>query len=361
MNLLCDSIMPKANPDYYSVWSAVGSISAVAGFIVQFLGLGALHWSATFTLLAINLLMTGVRAWIRRGLTKDPNCVPIPEDIELVWLALRTARNDWDKFLIEGAHNNPSVPDCEWGILTHFIAPVGFLPQNTESVQKLLPQIDDFSNEEFILGFCPKVEPGSCPEIIYFKDLRETMPNIPIGAYADLASIVATTLEGIIRVLKTDKNIVWNEFKSEHKSPLETGCWQIDLQKSRGVKASWHIDVNSDTDATRLTSDLTGGLSIWMYSFTCVQKALHNLESDGSLQYTEISTEKYDRKPISPIRILGSSETSTAEELQAWFERLPKRVFCDSEEEWEERYRKLDKEPASVGPVMGLHYSGKVE
>jgi len=71
-----------------SFLAAISTITAVTGFIVQFVGLRALHWSATIIQLGITLLMTALRAWVRRGLASDPSVVQILDGHEKAWLAL---------------------------------------------------------------------------------------------------------------------------------------------------------------------------------------------------------------------------------------------------------------------------------
>lgn len=58
------------------------------GYIIQFVGLRALHWSATIAQLGITLIMTAIRAWVRRGLASDPDWYPLVEGHELASLAL---------------------------------------------------------------------------------------------------------------------------------------------------------------------------------------------------------------------------------------------------------------------------------
>ena len=119
-----------------------------------------MHWSATVIVISVSIFMIIVRAVVRRGLANDPRCISIPEKIELVWVALRVTRGDWDKIeaedKIQAASSNsnslltrlkvrilgiltgtvgktptPQVDhsprsssrDCEWGLLTGFIEP----------------------------------------------------------------------------------------------------------------------------------------------------------------------------------------------------------------------------------------------
>ena len=66
------------------------TIAAVAlclsGFICQFIGLRALHWSATVIQLGVTLLITCIRAWIRRGISRQPTYFRL--DYEPNWIAL---------------------------------------------------------------------------------------------------------------------------------------------------------------------------------------------------------------------------------------------------------------------------------
>lgn len=78
----------RLNAKQYNVVAALGTLISVAGFIVQFVGLRALHWSATIMQLGATLIMTAVRAWIRRGLSKEPITTPVPSGHELSWLCL---------------------------------------------------------------------------------------------------------------------------------------------------------------------------------------------------------------------------------------------------------------------------------
>jgi len=67
------------------------------GFICQFVGLRALHWSATVIQLGITLSMTFIRAWIRRGISNQPITFQLPNpDPNWIALSLGTAcRSGW--------------------------------------------------------------------------------------------------------------------------------------------------------------------------------------------------------------------------------------------------------------------------
>ncbi|KAL8820232.1 MAG: hypothetical protein Q9191_007559, partial [Dirinaria sp. TL-2023a] len=78
----------RLNKRNYNILAAVGTTLAIGGFIVQFIGLRALHWSSTVMQLGATLVLTAARAWVRRGLAKDPIAFSIPTGHELSWLAM---------------------------------------------------------------------------------------------------------------------------------------------------------------------------------------------------------------------------------------------------------------------------------
>nr|XP_036582241.1 ankyrin repeat protein [Colletotrichum truncatum]KAF6790901.1 ankyrin repeat protein [Colletotrichum truncatum] len=66
----------------------VSTIITLAGYVVQFVGLRALHWSATIIQLSITVILAAIRAWVRRSLASDPmNSSAVP-GYELAWLTL---------------------------------------------------------------------------------------------------------------------------------------------------------------------------------------------------------------------------------------------------------------------------------
>jgi len=74
--------------DYSSTAVAATAVS-ITGFILQFIGLRALHWSATIAQLGVTSLMTGVRAYVRRALASNPVCKWVPNGEEAACLTLQ--------------------------------------------------------------------------------------------------------------------------------------------------------------------------------------------------------------------------------------------------------------------------------
>jgi hypothetical protein len=60
-----------------------GTIIALCGFVLQFAGLRGMHWSASVAQLGAVVVMVGVKAWVRRGLTKTPSYEALTSGFEL--------------------------------------------------------------------------------------------------------------------------------------------------------------------------------------------------------------------------------------------------------------------------------------
>ncbi|KAK2031752.1 hypothetical protein LX32DRAFT_713082 [Colletotrichum zoysiae] len=69
------------------VKTVLGTITALAGFVLQFVGLRGLHWSASIAQLGAVLVMLGLKAWVRRGLATPPKAISLPPGYELDWFA----------------------------------------------------------------------------------------------------------------------------------------------------------------------------------------------------------------------------------------------------------------------------------
>ena len=278
--------------------------------------------------------MTAIRAWVRRGLAKDPPCVPIPAKIELVWIALRILRNDWE-VLSSNSPTDASVTsrDCEWGTLTGFsvlrirIGSSFYKPGFTEppdSQDRLMftnatdhiRQLEKFSGQTFILGFFPPNQihnTKQCPEVEVAKMLTSTAPNIPLESSANIASKLAAAMKGIMETLHSNPDVDWI-----NKEPPwdQRRVWGVDVQKSLGLKTSWIVSTSVDGDQALLTTDLTIGLSLWMYSLVCGDNALDPVCKNVD-RPAYWSDKLNPGQPCLFAQIIGNSR-STMEEIRRW-------------------------------------------
>jgi len=77
--------------------TVIGSFASLSGFILQFIGLRGLHWSATVVQVGATILMTIVRTTVRRNLADKPFAYQLPSGFELEWLAMTLGSGEWSK------------------------------------------------------------------------------------------------------------------------------------------------------------------------------------------------------------------------------------------------------------------------
>ncbi|KAF1983030.1 hypothetical protein K402DRAFT_466280 [Aulographum hederae CBS 113979] len=324
--------LQRINSPKTKLLSAIGSFLAMAGFIVQFVGLGTMHWSATIVVLVVSIAMTGVRAWVRRGLTGDPICMPLPEGNELIFTALRMLRNDWNKWSkLDDDHMELSSLgwDGTWGILTGSVKPLGELSipeQKSHELEVLRNGANDFfeqvqrsSPEGLVLGFVNWTEHRlQCSEIRAMKDLMSIMPNVPAPSdCVDLASKLAAAIIKIKVSLSSSPDIHWKE--DDHTSSwLHRPLWKVDVRGKAKEKTPWIVRIDSEKG---LADDLTAGLSLWTYFLSCASNSLGRLYND------RVNT--YPGKYGFFRRIVGNSEMCSMDELQSWLPRLDRLDIAD--------------------------------
>ncbi|KHN95247.1 ankyrin repeat protein [Metarhizium album ARSEF 1941] len=75
--------------------TVAGTAVSSCGFVVQFIGLRGMHWSASIAQLGAVLAMAAVRAWVRRGLVRSIDWIRLAPGYELEWFV--TTLGDFDR------------------------------------------------------------------------------------------------------------------------------------------------------------------------------------------------------------------------------------------------------------------------
>ncbi|KHO10746.1 hypothetical protein MAA_11655 [Metarhizium robertsii ARSEF 23] len=84
----------KSQAIHLELKTIVGTAVSLCGFVVQFIGLRGMHWSASVAQLGAVIAMAVLRAWVRRGLAQPLQRVRLTPEHELEWLAM--ALGDFD-------------------------------------------------------------------------------------------------------------------------------------------------------------------------------------------------------------------------------------------------------------------------
>lgn len=77
--------------------TVVATLTSIAGFIIQFTGIRAMNFTVAVAQLAATIVMTVLRAFVRRRLSTKPHVQKVPENYEIEWLATRVAKDDEGK------------------------------------------------------------------------------------------------------------------------------------------------------------------------------------------------------------------------------------------------------------------------
>lgn len=92
-SILCEDDYPsirtsrQAEPSNQKIWAAIAALFSLLGFLAQFLGFRGLHWSVTVSQLVATVVMTILRAWVRRNLIHKPQYFKIESGYELERMA----------------------------------------------------------------------------------------------------------------------------------------------------------------------------------------------------------------------------------------------------------------------------------
>ena len=87
----------RSNGRDYSLMTLCSTVVTLLGYISQFVGLRAMHWSVALIQLAATFLMTCARAFIRQGLANQPICHPLPMGTDATGLAyIFSEINSWE-------------------------------------------------------------------------------------------------------------------------------------------------------------------------------------------------------------------------------------------------------------------------
>ena len=181
----------RLNDNDYSTVAAAATVASVVGFIIQFVGLRALHWSATIIQLGVTLIMTGVRAFVRRGLADNPICYQVPEGHEAAWLATQLAKiaDDETYSVYDGMLKLAGEAARGWVWLK-----LSSRMRRRLRLQKRIVQLDAFGSRPYTPRLCaifslrcPKVSNG-LPRRLY-RSMQEFGPRTPRAKDIDLSKI----------------------------------------------------------------------------------------------------------------------------------------------------------------------------
>lgn len=194
----------------------IGTLTAVIGFIVQFVGLRALHWSATVYQLGVMLIMTIIRSFVRRGLIAETSCYALPDGNELTWLALYIDKSDADRRTNGALQSNlradsSKEDDCQDRSTTIT------LTERMSQASKI-SEINTATCMRWLYSRVPSMEKGSLNPIHSEDDMSRLILHVitrwePLTAHTAAAGFLnTTTFENHVNQISTNDEHIRNAF-----------------------------------------------------------------------------------------------------------------------------------------------------
>lgn len=226
----------------------VGTITGLAGFVLQFIGLRGLNWTISIAQLIATAIMTMLRAWVRAGLLKRPDERKIDEvDHEMDWLALKMHQDHGF-----GRMNlNDSQPSY-WGI------PWG---------KERYAHVGSFGTD---LKSQPRSNSAPSPRTIPEADIKQELAWDPVSIRVRLGDLTGWDGPGIeqANLVATAIDKVMETFFQQEKPPF---TWYLDtaigsnrpyqeialvkLTIEKTAKGEWEVD----------RSQISAILSLWRF------------------------------------------------------------------------------------------------
>lgn len=266
--------------DSRRLWEAltlVGTVATTLGYIIQFIGLGGMHWPTQTAQFAVTLVMTGVRALIRQAPPITKLHAP-PDNHEIDWLAT----------------NFPEKPPKDGGDAQVWQMMTGW-------------SLGHFENP----GLLTKVEISTPPrgEKQLGQTLLRTRKRLGLlcrwtGPARKSAISLATAIDGVMNILHP-------------KIRLETQfLWPLNVRVRKEEQKIWltmnHTNQGWKSDFTEIEAVLSLGL------FGASPKTTQDKEprnADG-LDWLRVQEEKTQRKKS--ILLLGPSTPAVLRDLRWW-------------------------------------------
>jgi hypothetical protein len=319
-----------SNSPWLNSLSLVGTVTGIAGFVLQFEGFRGLSWACSIAQLVATLIMTILRAIVRRGMLDRPSAEEVTTDFEMDWLALRIGLVD--QFLVDLSDSKvPICPRCARPedhmhceeLLWEVCPQVAYPPTKELTESKIEESFQKAKTSVIITEKEVDSRPGSPKDTKSTKsknnnDQRKAQTVVDIRKRLRVLtewpappSVYATSVANAIKKVMEFSNLqleefTWNmdvQFQSD--ASLISGRVKLAVKKEvdkSGQKTSWKPP----------EEDIEAILSLWIYRFQVRKKTD---EKSGGTQLTS------DR--LSPIkgpfrRVLGP-HTPVLERDLAWW------------------------------------------
>lgn len=294
-----------------NTWAIIGTILSTIGFILQFVGLRALHWSAAVLQLVATIAMIAVRVFLRWTLTKQPEKGELMKDHELDWFACSHERTFWEaRQQCEGKTNIELEPMYEWSLKTAESYQTCFsrsgITDSTGSKQLWKtnengnsgPITDEYNHAQTILDIRMRLG--------YLSNWTNPMTG--------LSNKLATCIEEVLNAkhLLTFSNEVtsfeWsiNADLLGLRRPMDSETQRIRFSaKRKGSESVWQTN----------RAELDAALSLWVWNARVTEKKLGNQRPTKEKDWVRSGISQQEARTL---QLLGPASRSVRRDLVWW-------------------------------------------
>ncbi|KAJ4308776.1 hypothetical protein N0V84_011892 [Fusarium piperis] len=310
--------------------AVTGSVVSLCGFIVQFVGLRGMHWSASVVQLGAILVMAILRAIVRRNLAKNPTCQPLLPGHEMDWLAMTMgdwAKAPWlDPSKVDGEkYSRPWADDGGWDWRIAAVEDPakleGLKPRQVS--RKKPPQVNENGDDAMGRTAIQGRSFDSWSKADRVMKIRRDLGQLadwhgPASAEAiSLARAIEITMDALLGPESEGRVFTWplKAFKSSGGHGCDSVAFHVKCHAGK-----WRA----------YSDEIEAALSLWLYSVDECEKKKEQKGSldDGSAGETEREDgeerpkdDAWLRKGTSAkpsLRLLGSHTAALWQDLRWW-------------------------------------------
>ncbi|RYP73985.1 hypothetical protein DL771_003296 [Monosporascus sp. 5C6A] len=298
------------------VMAVTGTMLGICGFIVQFIGLRGMHWSASVAQLGATIVMTVLRASIRRNLAKNPKSHPLLSGHEIDWLAMTLGdptNAPWrNRPECAGKCGNSCRPWADGNGWDWEIAAVED-PANREGLKR---HPDTTGTKTAGSKESQEVKDNGNDGIVQMPDSPSQAQRVmkirrSLGKLAKWHGPASAEAISLARAIEIAMDALLPNLVGTFTWSLEVSGESIHFRLKRGDKA-WKA----------YADEIEAVLSLWLYSVDDKEQSQENRKQTEEEKENEIDDDAWLRakgtsaKP--GLRLLGSYEYDLRQDLRRW-------------------------------------------
>lgn len=228
---------------YLEFLVVTGTLTSIFGFIIQFIGLRSMHWSASIAQLAATVIMILIRALVRLRIANRAPTQRIPDGHELDWLATRIGGDPDPLWTSIEEHRQNGYPRGARGDILD--------DKCWNWTMATGVGIDKFASLD-----ASQFDSGP-NDVIKIRRRLGKLSNWT-GPVSKFAVAVARSIEAVMNTIFTQKEY----------PELETVAWSVYGHRGSGKpgKINLHVNRGEDKRWIACAAEIEAVLSLWLYS-----------------------------------------------------------------------------------------------